>query len=390
VSISALTVKEIWQRIVYDQWIVGIDVQNTGESAVSDLTLGLVSCQSEDTLYSSKTVICGNVNHHRKQPENSNLSHSQTSPSLKRIRLGNAKTALNVKQLLPGNQTRLTAVSSIPRFTCVDNCSMSVVVTWTSYTSDGSLDRHSMHCGYITLFTEQIMDGRLRANSNLDPRSIQQDIEALKSVSIETELVLQSSISRPHYITAVLKSSIREVPILQIGTGDQGDIFGHFLSVFKDNGPLVGAGIVLKDGLSEGKLTLVTRDKNQVYLLLHALRQVLPDDVRILPDPELELTGVKTSLCALNQEITNLQQNLQSLSHNSGKSHARFYTSDGRAPECKVEDGDGVRALREGFERKREREMVEKETLSGLVGLARLWSDFVEDQMSVDVVVAET
>jgi len=34
--------------------------------------------------------------------------------------------------------------------------------------------------------------------------------------------------------------------------------------------------------------------------------------------------------------------------------------------------------------------MVEKETLSGLVGLARLWSDFVEDQMSVDVVVAET
>lgn len=164
-------------------------------SAVSDLTLGLVSCQSEDTLYSSKTVICGNVNHHRKQPENSNLSHSQTSPSLKRIRLGNAKTALNVKQLLPGNQTRLTAVSSIPRFTCVDNCSMSVVVTWTSYTSDGSLDRHSMHCGYITLFTEQIMDGRLRINSNLDPRSIQQDIEALKSVSIETEVIKCSTIS---------------------------------------------------------------------------------------------------------------------------------------------------------------------------------------------------
>ena len=76
---------------------------------------------------------------------------------------------------------------------------------------------------------------------------------------LSRKFVLQSSISRPHYITAVLKSSIREVPILQIGTGDQGDIFGHFLSVFKDNGPLVGAGIVLKDGLNEGKLTLVTR-----------------------------------------------------------------------------------------------------------------------------------
>ena len=156
---------------------------------MSDLTLGLVSCQSEDTLYSSKTILCGNVNHLRKQPGNSNLSQSQASPSLKRIKLGNAKTAVNVEQLLPGNHTRLTAVSSLPRFTCADNRSMSVVVTWTSHTSDGSLHHHSMHCGYITLFTEQIMDGRLKVSSNLDPKSIWQDIEALKSVSIETEVI---------------------------------------------------------------------------------------------------------------------------------------------------------------------------------------------------------
>ena len=71
--------------------------------------------------------------------------------------------------------------------------------------------------------------------------------------------MLQSSISRPHYITAVLKSSIREIPILQLGTGDQEDIFGQLLSVLNDNGSLGGAGIVLKDGLNEGKITLVTR-----------------------------------------------------------------------------------------------------------------------------------
>ena len=35
--------------------------------------------------------------------------------------------------------------------------------------------------------------------------------------------------------------------------------------------------------------------------------------------------------------------------------------------------------------------MVKKDTLSGLAGLERLlWYDFVEDQMSVDVAVAET
>ena len=140
-------------------------------------------------MYSSKTMFCGNVNNHRKQPGNSNLSQSEASPSSKRIKLGNEKPTVNVKQLLPGNQTRLTAVSSLPRFTCADNCSMSVVVTWTSHSSDGSLDYHSMHCGYITLFTEQIKDSTLRVSSNLDPKSIQQDIEALKSVSIETEVI---------------------------------------------------------------------------------------------------------------------------------------------------------------------------------------------------------
>ena len=65
--------------------------------------------------------------------------------------------------------------------------------------------------------------------------------------------------SRPHYITALLKNSMKDVPILQTGTGDQGDIFGQLLSVLNNNGPLDGAGIVLKDELDKGKLTLVTR-----------------------------------------------------------------------------------------------------------------------------------
>lgn len=36
--VSSLTVKEIWQRIVYDQWIVGVDVQNTGERYTKHLS----------------------------------------------------------------------------------------------------------------------------------------------------------------------------------------------------------------------------------------------------------------------------------------------------------------------------------------------------------------
>lgn len=156
---------------------------------MSDLTLGLVSCQPEDTSYSSKSVFCGDNNRHCKQLEKSTASQSQMSPSSKRKRLDSAKTTENSKQLLPGNQTRLTAVTSLPRFTCLDSCSMSVVVTWTSHAGDGSLDHYSMHCGHITLFTKQIMDGSVRVNGSLDHKSTQQDIAALRSVSVETEVI---------------------------------------------------------------------------------------------------------------------------------------------------------------------------------------------------------
>ncbi|KAJ7363380.1 hypothetical protein OS493_011668 [Desmophyllum pertusum] len=187
-SVSALTVQQIWQRIVYDQWIVGVDVENSGESIVSDLTLGLVSCQPEDISYSSKTAICGDNSRHHKQPVKSKLSLSPKSPTLKRKRTDNTNLpTASVKHLLPGNQTRLTAVSSLPRFTSMDSCSISVVATWTS--QDGNLDCHSMHCGHVTLLAEQIMDGSLQLNNSLDRKSIQQDIVALRSVSIETEVI---------------------------------------------------------------------------------------------------------------------------------------------------------------------------------------------------------
>ena len=155
---------------------------------MSDLTLGLVSCQPEDISYSSKTVFCSN-NQHRKQPENSKFLHSQTSPPSKRKKDNTAKTTENFQQLLPGNQTRLTAVTSLPRFTCLDSYSMSVVVTWSSHHCDGSLNRHSMYCGHVTLLTEQIVKGSLQVNRSLDHKSIQQDIAALRSVSIETEVI---------------------------------------------------------------------------------------------------------------------------------------------------------------------------------------------------------
>ena len=73
--------------------------------------------------------------------------------------------------------------------------------------------------------------------------------------------MLQSSFSRAHQIISLVKSSVRDVPVLQTEHGDHGDIFGRLLPMLDDNGPLSGAGIILKDDLEKGHchLTLVTR-----------------------------------------------------------------------------------------------------------------------------------
>ena len=125
-----------------------------------------------------------------------------------------------------------------------------------------------------------------------------------------------------------------------------------------------------------------------MFLLLHKLRQVLPNDIRILADPAFDLSSVKDALCALNNEATNLQQNLHKLMEKASRGHAGFYAGEESGHEQKA---GGVKALREGFERKREREAMAREEISSEQGdLARLWSDSLQDQMSTDITIAKT
>lgn len=388
--VSALNVKEIWQRILYDQWLIGVDVENTGERTVCDLTVGLVSCQSMDTSYLSKTAYCSNHRYQCQQRKKGDSSDSFQFPSLKKKRLEHPQPLTDLQQLSPGNQTSLTAVCSLPRFALFDSCTMNVVVTWRSYHDNGSTDQHAMHCGQVTLCVAQVVDKSLQLNRSLDSKSLNQDIAALRSVSIETELVLQRSISKPHHIIALLKSSVKEVPVIQTRTGGRKDIYGQLISVLHESGPLGGTGIFPKNDLQEGKVTLITRNKDQVFLLLHRLRQILPDDVRILADPERDISAVKNSLTAINQEITNLEQNLRNMLQKSSKSHRGPLVSDGRGPSRGSEDGDGIAGIRENFERKRAREMTEKEEGgSGMDDFEKFWDDVVNDQMRVDQAVAE-
>ena len=160
-------------------------------SSVSDFVVGLVSCQPDGLTYTSKASFYSGDTCHHKQPGMSADSefHSKwRSPSSKRQKRDRETTAVNQEKLLPGDQTSLTVVASLPRFAHSDSSSVSVVVTWTSENMVRSNDRHSMHCGDVTLHFEQIINGSLNVKSGVDLKSTQHNIEAFRSVSIETKV----------------------------------------------------------------------------------------------------------------------------------------------------------------------------------------------------------
>lgn len=113
--------------------------------------------------------------------------HDKKPPKAKKIRQEKFYFTSDEK-LSPGNLTRLTAVTSLPRFIQSDTCSLSVVLTWNSHRVNGDIDQQSMHCGYVELGTEQSVNASLTLNRCADPKSFQQDIIALRSVSIATEV----------------------------------------------------------------------------------------------------------------------------------------------------------------------------------------------------------
>ena len=135
-------------------------------------------------------------------------------------------------------------------------------------------------------------------------------------------------------------------------------------------------------------ICFLCRNKNQVFLLLHKLRHGLPNDVKIVADPAFDLLHLRDGLSALNYEVTNLKQNLHKLIEKAGTTQP---VSCIVIESCKKGTEESVRDLREGFKRKREREVIAREEISSQKSdFKKLWWDFVADQMLTDTAVGKT
>ena len=76
-------------------------------------------------------------------------------------------------------------------------------------------------------------------------------------VFFSSQLSLSSTFSSSYHIVLLVKTLIRDVPVIQATEGaDYSIMFGQLLLALHDNGPLGGAGIVLS---GEDRITLITR-----------------------------------------------------------------------------------------------------------------------------------
>ena len=168
-------------------------------SAITDIQLGLVACgppalgisYSSKKMYSDNSKTCT-------QSKIFQHFHDSYDKKAKKMKQQNSYLTFDEK-LLPGNLARLTAVTSLPQFTQSNTCLLSVVLTWNSHSLNGSIDQQSMHCGFVELNTEQVVNASLTLNKCADLKSFQQDITALKSVSVATEVLNLKSVKHGLY-----------------------------------------------------------------------------------------------------------------------------------------------------------------------------------------------
>lgn len=76
-------------------------------------------------------------------------------------------------------------------------------------------------------------------------------------VFFSSQLSLRSRFSSSYHIALLVKTLMRDVPVIQATEGaDYSIMFGQLLLALQDNGPLAGAGIVFS---GEDRITLITR-----------------------------------------------------------------------------------------------------------------------------------
>ncbi|XP_048589525.1 Fanconi anemia group B protein [Nematostella vectensis] len=312
------SVGSIWQRVLDDCWIVGLEIHNISKSVMSDVALSLVGCRPGYMVSNSKSLL-GKTHSLLNLVDNSPIQNKEESviPLLKKRRVDTTaqesvlpgkleagptlpgkqkdgpmflwkqegkESLLPWKQkcgesLLPGQQADIVTVATLPQFTLGNRYACSVVLSWRYDFSELEGERDAMCCGYVTLMAEDVLNGKYGMHEETECTAAKRNWMAVKAVSLETSLVLSSNLTSLLHITTMLRGGLGLV------SGAVSDCLrdSDQCLLYADNvsGPMKGVAMVISASRREAQVKLYTRTTSQVYLVLHRLRNILADDVTI-------------------------------------------------------------------------------------------------------------
>ncbi|XP_078683164.1 Fanconi anemia group B protein-like [Branchiostoma floridae x Branchiostoma belcheri] len=311
-----ITVVQVWQRLVLDQWVVGLEISNQSDRTLRDVHLALVRHGKVKTgaMKSSRWDTTESTSSCRVVPKippsekpGSEATHIQ-SKKLKLDRDVQDATKLN---------TTLVCVSPLPNFGAQSSVQCSLILSWREEDSRGkgseteaSWRDFCLDVGHVKLSIGDITSGHLTVLSGdcsktADLQKV--DLLAFDALQSETRLKVRCS-----------HGNLRQLPqMLQSTLGFQA-IPGASGLFCEQQGPLqyvrVTCTVVSR---VKADLSVFTRDLPQLCLLLHSLYSILPQGTKVLPDlqdfkvkEEVEkyVTSVDTELPHVGSKLRTLLQ----------------------------------------------------------------------------------
>ncbi|XP_071951336.1 Fanconi anemia group B protein-like [Antedon mediterranea] len=281
------SVSSPWQRLVGDEWIVAMEVENTTRKSIQKLAISLIHRDSgqhpivfktRSSLYvQNKFELKGTI---FEEPVQKRLKPQPNNPKP-------LKTILH-----PTERAFICAVTKLPSFV-QSYLVCNLVLHWKSCTEDMSRPLESIGVGSVSLTASDVAKGDLQVTLQEFCGELTDHEEiTLNAVQLQTTVNITSQHSNISQLDSFIQTSFKFLPIANNGlicTSGAFSLCRIYITVLN-----------AKSVLAE----IYTRDEKCLHLLVHSLQDMLPDDVIITPTQSRVTSASKNALDELEKEIT--------------------------------------------------------------------------------------
>ncbi|XP_071125988.1 Fanconi anemia group B protein-like isoform X1 [Mytilus edulis] len=300
-SSAILKVPAVWKRVVQNTLVIGAEVVNSSNSDFAYVAMTMVQPECNNSQVLTFTSECYDLGKTSRDYSYHNVSKRRrvSAASLSNF---NGTECFQVKS---GQSVTILCKTSIPSFRIMSDVKYEMFINVTdSISHEEHRNKKVVYAGEVTLSSLDILQGKHTVsakkifhqdNPGTEPftAEIQRNILALNSVQVCTPLGVRST----RFPLSQLQSRLRKRAGLVL-------LEKYECMVFDNIQPLEGVRLYIDEygDEKELKLTVYTSCEDQLYLLLHHLYSLLPDDVLIIPANQLQ-HDITQLLNSLQEEI---------------------------------------------------------------------------------------